>query len=55
MTAPELCKETAADAIKLIELSLTEDTGAFDLAKGVDCTTDSIVNLSEFHVPIVGH
>jgi len=38
-----LCKETATDAIKLIELSLTEDTGAFDLSAGVDCTTDSIV------------
>lgn len=42
-TVPEFSAETAADALKLIELSLTEDTGAADLASGVDCTTDSIV------------
>jgi len=39
----EFSAETAADALKLIKLSLTEDTGAADLASGVDCTTDSIV------------
>jgi nicotinate-nucleotide pyrophosphorylase (carboxylating) len=43
MTAFELCKDTVADAITLVELSLTEDTGSSSLAEGVDCTTDSIV------------
>ena len=43
MTAPKFSSETAADAIKLIQLSLTEDTGSFELTEGVDCTTDSIV------------
>ena len=40
---PEFSKQSAADALKLIELSLIEDTGAADLKKGVDCTTDAIV------------
>lgn len=43
MTAFKLCKETMADAVKLIELSLIEDTGSSSLDEGVDCTTDSIV------------
>ncbi len=40
---PEFSKETAADALQLIELSLTEDTGSATLESGVDCTTDAIV------------
>lgn len=43
MTVSEFSKQTAADALKLIELALIEDTGAAELASGVDCTTDSIV------------
>lgn len=43
MTVPEFSPETAADALKLVELSLTEDTGSASLESGVDCTTDSIV------------
>lgn len=39
----ELCKETIEDAIKLIQSSMTEDTGSADLKMGIDCTTDSIV------------
>lgn len=39
----ELSKETIEDTIKLIESSLTEDTGAADLDAGIDCTTDAIV------------
>jgi nicotinate-nucleotide pyrophosphorylase (carboxylating) len=43
MTVFSLCKETAADALKLIESALTEDTGSCDLSKGIDCTTDAVV------------
>lgn len=39
----EFSKETAEDALKLIESSLMEDTGASNLKDGIDCTTDSIV------------
>lgn len=39
----EFSNETIEDAIKLIESSLTEDTGSADLTSGIDCTTDSIV------------
>lgn len=34
---------TRQDCTKLIELALIEDTGSFDLATGVDCTTDSLI------------
>lgn len=43
MTVSEFSNETIEDAIKLIESSLTEDTGSADLTSGIDCTTDSIV------------
>ncbi|QEG20978.1 carboxylating nicotinate-nucleotide diphosphorylase [Mariniblastus fucicola] len=43
MIVSELSKETIEDALKLIESSLTEDTGSSDLETGIDCTTDSIV------------
>lgn len=40
---PEFSSQTVADTLKLIESSLTEDTGASDLASGIDCTTDAVV------------
>ncbi len=40
---PELSKETIADAVKLIEASLIEDTGSSNLESGIDCTTDAVV------------
>jgi nicotinate-nucleotide pyrophosphorylase (carboxylating) len=39
----ELSNATAADALKLIEMALIEDTGAASLDRGVDCTTDAVV------------
>ena len=39
----EFSKETSEDALKLIEASLLEDTGANNLKDGIDCTTDAIV------------
>lgn len=40
---PELSEETIADTLKLVESSLTEDTGSCDLSTGIDCTTDAVV------------
>lgn len=34
---------TQRDCTTLIELALIEDTGSFELAAGVDCTTDAII------------
>lgn len=39
----EFSAATAADALKLIEMALIEDTGAAGLGLGVDCTTDAVV------------
>lgn len=40
---PAFSPATRADALKLIEMALTEDIGSPDLDIGVDCTTDAVV------------